>query len=490
MKIQAFSGAAAAVLAIAGAAQGQVVISEVYENPPGSGSSSDAVLEYIELYGQPGMDMTGYALVLLKGGSDSNNDGIPEDPAEIDEGFSLDGLSIGSNGFLVIYNGTPQQSLIPIFLPGEGETSASFFDTHLPSPFDVNGNLGNDFSSTYVLVRKRPFHSVVGGASVYAPGYAVWKDVDPDTDWDGRTDFGFETLSASACDPMQIIDSFAWSNAGGKEYVRSSEFEISDTSGFNPDAVSRVRYYGANPNLGLRLNSSLEVVPTRTADEEFIYGDCTGLGVDFTYDPARYGAPTDQSGDGYADISIESGGDSFKLTPGTFNDYVATGIAQFRWLAGDLNFDGVVNPADLAMFDAQLMGADFDATVDYIDPDTDLPIANPNNPGQNVQSYVFQDRLANAFLAATNLDKTDGPGGTNAASPTAADRAALAALVGDAPCSAADFALPYGTLDFFDVLAFLGAFSNNDLAADMNSDDVLDFFDVLSFLTAFSEGCP
>ncbi|GAB4385559.1 MAG: hypothetical protein Kow0022_11910 [Phycisphaerales bacterium] len=482
--------ASLAALIAATGASAQVVINEVSENPPGAGSSNDAVLEYIELYGQPGMDLTGYAIGLLKGGSDTDGDGMPESPAEIDEAFRLDGLSLGSNGILVLYNGTASQSLIPLFLPGEGENSASFFDTHIPSPFDVNGNLANDFSSTYVLVRRRPFHSIVGNTSVYAAGYAFWKDVNPDTNFDGRTDYGFETASASRIDPFQIIDSIAWSNSGGKEYVRSSQYEISDTPGFNPDAVSRIAYYGSNPNRGWRINSEGQIVPTRIADEEFIYGDQMGASIDFMYDPARYGAPTDPAGDGFQDISIGTTADPFRLTPGAFNDHAGTGITQFRFITGDLNFDGIVSLADLQLFDDRLFGADFDATEDYIDPDTDLPIADPDNPGLNLQSYVFQDRLANAFLAARNLDLTDGLGGVNAESPTAADRQVLVALIGDIPCSPADFAAPFGTLDFFDVQVFLQAFSAQASEADLNGDGAYDFFDVQAFLQAFAAGCP
>lgn len=479
-----------AVLIAAAGAGAQVVINEISENPAGAASSNDAVLEYIELYGQPGMGLTGYAVALIKGGSDTNGDGIPEELPEIDEAFSLDGLSLGSNGFLVLYNGTPAQSLIPLFLPGQGENSASFFNTHIPSPLDTNGNLGNDFSSTYVLVRNRPFHSVVGNASVYASGYAFWKDVNEDADFDGRLDFGFEVAGARAVDPLQIIDSFAWSHEGGKEYVRSSEFEISTTTGFNPDSVSRVAYYGSNPNSGLRINSQGNVVPTRTADEEFIYGDMMGASIDFMYDPTRYGAPTNPGGDGFQDISIGTLANPFRLTPGTFNDHAATGIAQFRFIAGDLNFDGVVNVADLNLFDSTLFGAGFDATEDYIDPDTMSPVPDPSNPGQNLQSYVFQDRLANAFLAARNLDTTDGPGGVNADSPTADDRNVLLGLVGDVPCSPADFAEPYGTLNFFDVQSFLAAFSAQSASADLNSDGAHNFFDVQAFLQAFAAGCP
>lgn len=62
--------------------------------------------------------------------------------------------------------------------------------------------------------------------------------------------------------------------------------------------------------------------------------------------------------------------------------------------------------------------------------------------------------------------------------------------VGPQPCNDADFAEPYGTLDFFDVQAFLGLFSAQDQAADLIDDDVWDFFDVQYFLGQFSAGCP
>ena len=58
------------------------------------------------------------------------------------------------------------------------------------------------------------------------------------------------------------------------------------------------------------------------------------------------------------------------------------------------------------------------------------------------------------------------------------------------PCNVADFATPYGVLDFFDVQAFLGAFAAHDQSADLIDDDMWDFFDVQTFLSAFSAGCP
>lgn len=46
-----------------------------------------------------------------------------------------------------------------------------------------------------------------------------------------------------------------------------------------------------------------------------------------------------------------------------------------------------------------------------------------------------------------------------------------------------------GTLDFFDVQAFLNAFSSQQSIADFNNDTLFNFFDVQAFLSAFSTGC-
>jgi hypothetical protein len=47
-----------------------------------------------------------------------------------------------------------------------------------------------------------------------------------------------------------------------------------------------------------------------------------------------------------------------------------------------------------------------------------------------------------------------------------------------------------GDLDFFDVQAFLQAFSAMNQSADLVDDDVFNFFDIQAFLQAFAAGCP
>lgn len=47
-----------------------------------------------------------------------------------------------------------------------------------------------------------------------------------------------------------------------------------------------------------------------------------------------------------------------------------------------------------------------------------------------------------------------------------------------------------GTLDFFDISAFLSAFEGSDPVADFTGDGSFDFFDISAFLSAYAEGCP
>ncbi len=56
-------------------------------------------------------------------------------------------------------------------------------------------------------------------------------------------------------------------------------------------------------------------------------------------------------------------------------------------------------------------------------------------------------------------------------------------------CGAADVD-ESGTLDFFDVSAFVNAFTAQDPIADFTGEGVFDFFDVSAFINAFNAGCP
>ncbi len=124
-------------------------------------------------------------------------------------------------------------------------------------------------------------------------------------------------------------------------------------------------------------------------------------------------------------------------------------------------------------------------------------------PGSSGSVYIF-DASTLALVAQVNgdsigeqlghaVDATDtvvvvGKGQRVGAGGTGSFEAMLIEL--DPSCNAADFAAPYGQLDFRDVSAFNGAFNTMDPSADLNNDGLYNFFDVSAFLTAYDAGCP
>ncbi|MAY75310.1 MAG: hypothetical protein CMJ31_11435 [Phycisphaerae bacterium] len=474
------------LLAIAGAAlcvapaTAQVVINEVWENPPGDGDKFDPFLEYIELYGEPGTDLTGYAVALFKGGSDLNSDDLPETRPEIDEAFELDGVVIGESGIVVLLNDSEGFSDVEFDVPAEA-TILYFRAQHISPPgvnADVAGKLSNDLSSSYLLVRGRTGHALnASNMSVFdLPDYAWHKDINPDVDFDGKADFGDEGPLARRIEPMQIIDDVAWSHNGGKEYVRDSQQEISDTPGFNPDSISRVAYYGENPMRGLRMNSEGETVPTRMADEEWIYGEQGPPDGTYFYNENIAG-PTDPKGDGFEDLDLAG----FAMTPGDFNDSAAASVTQFRFVRGDFNFDGVVDETDGDLIAGEL----------NMDLDRETPCLDEEGMPTGFTCWFYEGRSANALLAMMNMDKLDAVGGGNASFVTPADLEAWNDEFGPEGCNAADLAEPFETLDIADVVRFLQLFGAMDSGADIGAPmGVLDIADVVAFLQIFGAGCP
>jgi len=57
------------------------------------------------------------------------------------------------------------------------------------------------------------------------------------------------------------------------------------------------------------------------------------------------------------------------------------------------------------------------------------------------------------------------------------------------PCPV-DLALPFGSLDFFDIAAFVAFYNAGDPITDLDMNGSFNFFDVAAFITAFNAGCP
>jgi endonuclease/exonuclease/phosphatase family metal-dependent hydrolase len=139
--------------------------------------------------------------------------------------------------------------------------------------------------------------------------------------------------------------------------------------------------------------------------------------------------------------------------------------------------------------DTALWGADGINTINYtLDAD----------PGINVPAGLFSDEAGGTFNTHTvTIDATGLAFGTVITGDirvisndvdTPLLTIPVTAFVGG--CAASDIAEPFGTLDVFDVFAYLDLFNAGDIDADWNDDGVLDIFDVFGFLDSFNAGCP
>jgi hypothetical protein len=87
---------AALALGATSSAQAGLLISEIYFNSPGS---PDTRLEYIELCGLPNVALDDHYLIFLENENDEFNS---LNPGQIENIFDLSGMTLGSNGYMVL----------------------------------------------------------------------------------------------------------------------------------------------------------------------------------------------------------------------------------------------------------------------------------------------------------------------------------------------------------------------------------------------------
>jgi len=256
-----------------------VFINEVFTNPPGG---SDDHFEFIELLGTPGRKLDGYAIAVLNGTEEKYYDGnvTPAPPIptpEIDEFFSLDGLTLGSNGLLVLVVTNPSTFYFPEMLADSNWVKwANLWNGGL----DVPGTMNNDGSTTFVLIRNRPGRTESDPCD---PNGLRWgKQIAHDAEYfpiggdnyqygNGNLDRGeslglggSDTLdmagleNADLSDDLEVVDEVSFEDGQGWEYDTDGRHvddgstldglpyrhvhAIDDPANFNPDVLSRVDY--------------------------------------------------------------------------------------------------------------------------------------------------------------------------------------------------------------------------------------------------------
>ncbi len=113
-----------------------------------------------------------------------------------------------------------------------------------------------------------------------------------------------------------------------------------------------------------------------------------------------------------------------------------------------------------------------------IDPLTLIGTSNQVIPYDRYTYRYFFDLDLNEGVNTVTVVAVEDSGNANIVNSSVTLSTCIADLTGD------------GVLNFFDVSAFLSAFTANDPIADFNEDGSFNFFDVSAFLNAFSLGCP
>ncbi|MCA9302689.1 MAG: hypothetical protein KC996_01055 [Phycisphaerales bacterium] len=147
----------------------------------------------------------------------------------------------------------------------------------------------------------------------------------------------------------------------------------------------------------------------------------------------------------------------------------------------DMNdaFDAVWNNGTLAVAIADDNGVRVHRVDGSGTPIDETWTAASSGPAESVVMKAADDALVISW-------QHNGPGNDD---PILAQRINPNGLLGGPMCNAADFTGD-GSLDVFDVFAFLDAFNNAQQPADFVPDGLFDIFDVFAYLDAFNAGCP
>lgn len=279
------------VLALSPCATAVVFVNEVFINPPGPSDEGDANLEFIELLGTPNKKLDGYAIATFNGTEEKyyplgSISLLPSPSPEIDQFFSLDGLTLGNNGLLVL---TVKDPSFYYFSEILSDSNWVNWNTLWNGELAPASQLDNNGSFTISIIRNRPgiteadpcnsdglvwAKEIAHDAELFTPVQepnGAWVDQYGDGNLD-RADsngMGGNTIDMTGLNTggmsndLEIVDEVSYEDGQGWEYDTDgrhvdfgSTFDglphrhvhaLDDPAGFNVDALSRVDYRTKGP---------------------------------------------------------------------------------------------------------------------------------------------------------------------------------------------------------------------------------------------------
>lgn len=388
-------------------ASAMVFINEAFINPPG-GTEFDAVREFIELAGTPGKKLDGYAIAVLNGTGQKyySHGSIPPEPAEnpeIDEFFSLDGLTLGNNGLLALLVTDPAGDRYPEIYNSTTDANWVNWNGLWNGGVDVPGTINNDGSTTIILIRNRPGvteadpdnpagllwgkeirHDEVLIENVYYDELLGWMD-----QWgDGHIDtgepngLGGDSLDMTGVfktpddlsDDLEIVDEVSFEDDAGHEYDlddRHVDFgsthegfphrhvhSLDNPIGFNPDALTRVDYRAAGLGWAPAADATGEMTSGNNwqdmATEQWIRGGSVGpqgFPPHFYYDNASEPVNPIQPYETNVPLWLNDGTGTDYNFDMTYSYWIAAGLTNplcVPVISGDVDRDGDCDVDDIA----------------------------------------------------------------------------------------------------------------------------------------------
>lgn len=348
--------------ALAGTAFGQqstLKLNEILVNAEGE---PDEECQYIELFGCPNTSLEDLAIIVIDSYDD---DGTLV--TEIDECwyFSSSKYKTDQYGYFVLWNSgsnsqTPStaraSSQIYAELPEDlsqiNEDNSTFnsanprweacFEEVRNTDGENCGNIKNNGSKTFLLVDL--------SLSTNVSLAEIRKDVACDTNSDSELDGDLQNL--------YVIDQFAWSHDGGKEYTTNEADEWDFAAGWNPEGASRVDTTSTGYDQGTRF---IEDESSNSDDFRQVYrnwqaGEFESDFPNLSYTDGFGYAPrptSTMSPNNVTEVDDDNGSPAsygvlgISQTPGTANqtNQVASGCRVPG--SADQNSDGVVNFLDM-----------------------------------------------------------------------------------------------------------------------------------------------
>ena len=330
-----FSSVGIAAVALAGAVQADpLLINEIYTDPPGG--FGDRLQEYIEIIGTPNQVLGNIYFIQIEPEPGSN----PAAPTQgdIDLGFDLTGVRLGSNGKLVI--APPNSGAI---LPAHNFDPAATLiqvGSDLDEYSQIPGVITNSSATTE---NSGGTFAIIDIGSGPAPTFAQ----DLDTDDDGTLDLPAE---------WTILDSIGFTGENDENAVGGLYGEINFFAGNSTinglEEVPPGEAYDVDPSTVVLTGFEIEYVSRFGDGGEWFVANLTDgpnttrggedvpiVGANHVISAADTSAGS-QTGD--AEVSIDLPYGLSPLTPGGANIGTVAGF-----LDGDYNGDGFVSQADL-----------------------------------------------------------------------------------------------------------------------------------------------